>query len=469
MITNDNPILDVDSYKTSHYLQYPSGTSSMFSYVESRGGLFQRTLFFGLQPILLDLAMPITMTHVDEAEAFCLDHGVPFPRSGWEYIVRDLGGRLPVRIRALPEGTVAPTRLPLVTVESTDPRHFWVVGWIETKLMRVWYPTTVATLSMHAKLVIRSFLEETADDLSGLPFKLHDFGARGVSSRESAALGGAAHLVNFMGSDTIEGVLLANRAYGFSPTHKGPRMAGFSIPAAEHSTITSWGREGEAAAYGNMLDKFARPGAIVACVSDSYDLMHAVEALWGQELRQRVIDSGATVVIRPDSGDPAQVVCATLNGLAGRFGCTVSSKGYRVLNHVRVIQGDGINLESIAEILRAAKEQGFSADNLAFGMGGALLQGVNRDTQKFAMKCSSVTVDGTVRDVFKDPVTDRCKRSQPGRLDVISHPDFGLLVERLAHGETARADTAMVTVFEDGNLTTMHRFDEIRARSGSWS
>ena len=464
MITNSNPILDTDSYKTSHYRQFPPGTQSMFSYIASRGGLFDKTLFFGLQPILQDLTQRITLQHVDEAEAFCADHGVPFPRSGWEYIVRDLDGRLPVRIRALPEGSIVPTHTPLVTVESTDPRHFWAVGWVETKLMRVWYPTTVATLSWHAKQVIKAALKATADDTSGLPFKLHDFGSRGVSSRESAALGGAAHLVNFQGSDTIEGVLCANRAYGFSSMYKGPRMAGFSIPAAEHSTITSWGREHEVDAYDNMLTQFAKPGAIVACVSDSYDLMHAIDALWGGVLREKVIASGATLVVRPDSGDPVQIVRETLMRLDARFGHTVNTKGFKVLNHVRVIQGDGVNMQSITDILRDAALRGFSAENLAFGMGGALLQGVNRDTQKFAMKCSSITVDGQERDVFKDPVTDPGKRSMPGRLDVLRTGEF-YRIERLDAERTSVDGSAMQTVFENGKVLVHHYLDEVRARS----
>ena len=184
------------------------------------------------------------------------------------HIVNAHGGRLPVRIRAVPEGTLVPVHHVLATIENTDPACAWLTSFLETALLRVWYPTTVATNSWATKQLIARYLDQTGDP-AGLPFKLHDFGARGVSSLESAMLGGLSHLVNFMGTDTMSALLGARVYYG-------EPMAGFSIPAAEHSTITAWGRDGEAAAYRNMLRQFAKPGSIVAVVSDSYDLDHAV-------------------------------------------------------------------------------------------------------------------------------------------------------------------------------------------------
>ena len=223
---------------------------------------------------------------------------------------------------------------------------------------------------------------------------LHDFGARGVSSLESAALGGAAHLVNFLGTDTVSALCLA-RAHYHAP------MAGYSIPAAEHSTITSWGREREVDAYRNMLRQFGKPGAIVAVVSDSYDIYRAISEHWGTTLRDAVIASGATLVIRPDSGDPVEVVAESLRRLDEAFGHVINGKGYRVLNHVRVIQGDGINPDTIRAILQRITGDGYAADNVAFGMGGALLQRLDRDTQKFALKCSAARVDGEWVDVYR--------------------------------------------------------------------
>jgi len=455
-----NLILNTDSYKVSHWVQYPRGMDAMFSYIESRGGVYDRTVFFGLQAILKEyLTRPITLADIAEAKEVCSAHGVPFNEAGWKYIVAEHGGLMPVSIRAVPEGSVIPTHNVLVTIESTDPQCFWIVSYLETLLMRVWYPTTVATISWHIKKLIRRYLNETSDDpVNQLPFKLHDFGARGVSSFESAGIGGLAHLVNFKGTDTIP-ALLAAREYYAEP------MAAFSIPAAEHSTITAWGREGEEAAYSNMIKQYGKPGAIFACVSDSYDVFAAIEHLWGSRLKQQVVDSGATLVVRPDSGNPPDVVekCARL--LDKAFGSETNSKGYKVLKHVRLIQGDGVNPGSIKEILERLKAAGFAADNIAFGMGGALLQQLNRDTQKFAMKCSAARIDGKWIDVFKDPITDPGKTSKKGRLDLVRDGTTREYVTYPigAHGPAANSE--LVEVFRNGRLLTEWTLGEVRERS----
>jgi nicotinamide phosphoribosyltransferase len=462
----DNLLLNTDSYKASHWLQYPPGTDATFFYVESRGGVHDRTVFFGLQAILKEyLAKPITHADIDEARDLFAAHGEPFNETGWRYIVDHHGGLMPIRIRAVPEGTVVPTHQALVTIESTDPNAYWVPSYLETLLLRLWYPVTVATISWHAKQTIRQFLERTSDDPEGqLPFKLHDFGARGVSSTESAAFGGAAHLVNFLGTDTVSGLLLARRYY-----HEP--MAGFSIPAAEHSTITSWGREHEVDAYRNMLTQFGKPGAIVAVVSDSYDIFHAIREHWGKTLRDEVIASGATLVVRPDSGDPVDVVHQCVTMLDEAFGHTVNSKGYKVLNHVRVIQGDGINPTSIRAILERITSYGYATDNLAFGMGGALLQRLDRDTQKFALKCSAARVNGEWIDVYKDPVTDKGKSSKRGRMTLLRHREYGHFKTVPVPPEAASLeeavkplgfDDAMVTVWEDGRIVNDWTFAQVR-------
>lgn len=454
-----NPLLDTDSYKASHYLQYPPNTTSMFSYVESRGGKYPVTVFFGLQYILKEyLSVRITPEMVEEAKEFFALHGEPFNYDGWMYVAKKLKGKLPVRIRAVKEGSVIPTHQMLMSIESTDPKAFWVVSYLETMLLRVWYPITVATQSYTIKGLIKAALERTADDPAAeLPFKLHDFGSRGVSSRESAGIGGASHLVNFMGSDTVMGVAFANKYYN-------SKMAGFSIPASEHSSITSWGQENEVEAYRNMLRQFAKPGSLVACVSDSYDLENAVKNLWGTKLRDEVIASGATLVVRPDSGDPATMVFRCCEWLGETYGWVINSVGYKVLNTVRVIQGDGINYDSIAEILHALESNGWSASNVAFGMGGALLQQVNRDTQKFAMKCSSITADGKEIDVYKNPVTDPGKASKKGRLDTVFDGNKFKTI-RMSDGAIESAHSVMETVYENGELLVDDSFDEIRKRA----
>ncbi len=449
-----NLILDTDSYKASHWLQYPPGTTAIYSYLESRGGKYAQTVFFGLQYILKKyLSQPVEIWMVEEAKQFFQAHGEPFNEEGWMYIAQNLKGQLPIRIRAVAEGSVVPTHNVLMTIESTDPKAFWLVSWLETLLLRVWYPTTVATQSWHLKQIIFNYLHKTADDPEAeIGFKLHDFGARGVSSCESSGIGGMSHLVSFQGSDTVQGVLYANHYYQHP-------MAAYSIPAAEHSTITAWQREGEAAAYQNMLNQFAKPGSLVAVVSDSYDIWNAVDHLWGEQLRQQVIDSGATLVIRPDSGDPATVVGKVLEILDRRFGSMINSKGYKVLNHVRVIQGDGVNEQSLVEILETVEKLGFSITNVAFGMGGALLQKLNRDTQKFAVKCSQVVVNGEEISVYKDPVTDPGKRSKKGRLDLLKVEGE---YQTVAETKETVSISKLVTVYENGLIAKEYTFDQVR-------
>lgn len=466
MINYNNTILNTDSYKISHFKQYPPGTTNVFSYAESRGGVFPETVFFGLQAFLKSqLSTPITSKDIDEAEMVCALHGFPdFNRPMWEHIVKEHDGKLPVRIRAVREGTVVPTKNVLVTIENTDPKCAPLTSYLETALLRgVWYPTTVATLSYNVKKIITRYMEKTADSLEGLPFKFHDFGARGVSSKESAGLGGLAHLVNFMGTDNIESLLYAGRYYNMDLTKEVP---GFSIPAAEHSTITSWGREGETAAYRNMLKAYGRPGSLLAVVSDSYDIYNACSNIWGETLRQEVIDSGATVVIRPDSGHPPTVVLKCLELLAEKFGAPANDKGYKLLNYVRVIQGDGINVSSIEEILEHITNAGFSADNLAFGCGGGLLQQVDRDTQQFALKCASMAIAGENRDVYKQPVTDPGKDSKKGRITLYRNKETGNIFTGIeAHGADKDNDILLETYYENGELLIDDTFADVRARA----
>jgi nicotinamide phosphoribosyltransferase len=450
-----NFILDTDSYKASHWIQYPEGTTATFSYLESRGGKYDKIVFFGLQYILKKyFSQRITPEMVEEARLFFAKHGEPFNDEGWSYIANELEGKLPIRIRAVPEGTLVPTSNVLITVESTDPKAYWLPSWVETQLVRVWYPTTVATVSWHCKHIIKKYLDLTSDHPDEeIEFKLHDFGSRGVSSRESAEIGGAAHLINFKGSDTVMGVVCANQYYL-------SEMSGFSIPAAEHSTITSYGKEHEIEAYRNMLKHFAKPNSLVAVVSDSYDLYHAVDNLWGQQLRQEIIQSGATVIIRPDSGNPPEVVLKTVQLLDKHFGHTVNLKGFKVLNHVRVIQGDGIHDASIQDILETLTKAGYSATNVAFGMGGALLQKMDRDTQKFAYKCSCITIHGEEREIFKAPMTDPGKHSKKGKLDLI-YDGSGFTTVR----GTNLPGSILRTVYENGEVKIEDTLEEIRVRS----
>lgn len=475
----DNFILNGDSYKYSHAVQYPPNTTALFSNIIARGTTTgsKGVQVLGVQGFIKYLAS-VRLTHADVtiAKEIIEAHGEPFNEAGWRYIVDKHDGKIPVKIRSVKEGTFVPVGNVIVTCESTDPNCVWIESFIETMLLRaIWYPTTVGTNSFHCKRLIMKALEKTSDDpLGQIGFKLHDFGARGVSSQESAAIGGCAHIVNFMGTDTISGLLYAMETYGADY-----KTTAFSIPAAEHSTITSWGRENEFAAYENMVEQYAKPGAIFAVVSDSYDIFNAVENMWAGKgnLLAKVKAAGATVVIRPDSGNPAQVPVHLIEWLCDNYGHTVNEKGYKVLPpEVRVIQGDGITPASLETILMNLEARRLSADSIAFGMGGGLLQMVNRDTYKFAMKCSAAEVDGKWIDVYKDPITDAGKSSLKGRLtlarDRVTGEFSTQLIDAIEEEETTgwdKYEDVMQTVYDNGPVESAYiTFEELRAEAAKY-
>lgn len=468
-------LFNTDSYKCSMWKQYPPGTEYVFSYIEARGK--DDTLFFGLQSFIKNyLSQRITAEDVELANKFWTAHGEPFNYDGWMYIVNKKRGRLPLEIRAPKEGSIIPSKNALVTIVNTDPKCYWLPTWVEGALLKgVWYPTSVASVSKRIKNVLKEYLEKSGD-VAGLPFKLHDFGLRGCSSNETASLGAAGHLINFMGTDTAVGILRIAQDYGGEFG-----TIGFSIPASEHSTITSWGRENEQDAYENMIKQFSKPGSVFAIVSDSYNIYKACK-MYGDELKDLIISSGGTLVVRPDSGDPIEVLPGMVAILGKYFGFTENEKGYAVLNNVRIIWGDGINQQSITSILQHMVDYlGWSADNFAFGMGGALLGAPQRDDNGWAMKCSEillreeVDVEGRTvlvqRDVFKDPITDSGKKSKKGRLDLernVYNGEYRTI--DLNQGEVTIDgpwESAMDIVFSDGQLIREQTIVEIRSISNS--
>ena len=455
----NNLIFLTDSYKVSHHKQYPKGTEYVYSYFESRGGKFEHVCFFGLQYLIKKYlcGKVVTQEMIDEASVLYEKHFGPnqnvFNKEGWQYILDAHCGYLPIQIRAVPEGTILPVKNCCMTVENTDPKCYWLVNFVETLLVQVWYPMTVATNSREQKKIIMKYLEETGDPTT-VAFKLHDFGCRGVSSMETAGIGGCAHLTQFLGTDTVPALIVADEYYGCE-------CAGFSIPASEHSTMTTYTKEGEIQAYENMLNTY--PKGLVAVVSDSYDIYNACSEIWGTVLKDKVMAREGTLVIRPDSGYPPFVDLKILQILGEKFGATKNEKGYLVLDeHVRIIQGDGIDKEMLEIILDHLKKNGWSADNIAFGSGGGLLQKMNRDTLKCAFKCSCVTINGKQVDVFKDPIDAPGKKSKKGKMSVNNVE--GKIVT-LCGADKKEEGNLLEVVFENGILVKDYLFQEIRDRS----
>lgn len=457
-----NPILATDSYKLSHAFVYPKNVEGMFSYIEARAESRNIIIPFGLQMWLEKfMAVPITMADIDEAEAFAKLHGEPFDPSPWIYIVQMRGGYWPVTIRAVPEGTPVPSGQVLVTIECLDPNVFWVCSYIETALQRaIWYPTTIASMDYEIKKDIAHFYRISGADMGLLPFALHDFGARGVSSSESAEIGGAAHLVNFMGSDNIEGIRAANYYYN-------EEMSAFSVPATEHSVECSYGStyENEVEYLRETIKNLAKPGGIVSIVLDGYDVYRAATILC-TELKDVVISSGAKIVFRPDSGDMMEVVPRILAMQAAAFGTVTNIKGYKKINNVGIIQGDGVDHMSIRSLLGKVLALGYSADNVIFGSGGALLQKVNRDTYKFAQKASAILVDNKWVPISKNPITDPGKKSKAGRLALIRSKMTGELSSaQVNQFDKSQFDDMMVIVYNNGMLCNKTSLKEIRERA----
>jgi len=468
-----NPCLMADGYKFSHaaagavhkWGQYPPHTERQFSYIEARvGSKFSEGVFFGLQYFLKEyMTVRITKKDVEEAEYFCKLYGVPFDTEKFMDIVNRTDGYWDVTIEAIPEGSVVPKSNVQVQIYNNSPESFWQPSFLETVLQRaVWYGSTVATLSREAKKVIRRGLEISADNLDGLPWKLHDFGARGVSCHEQAMIGGAAHLVNFMGSDTVEGVVMANYYYG-------EQMAANTIVATEHSTTISWGEIREPDALINLIDQFGDKYKIIASVADSFDFFRVVEEYWGERLLQRVKDWGGTIVVRPDSGDATTIPVEGIDRLMKKVGHTLNTKRFRLLpNYFRFVQGDGMNLESVEQLDNNLIAAGISTDNLTRGMGGGLLMKVDRDTMHYAQKPGLIEIrnpDGTIeyREIRKTPKTDTGKTSKGGRLALIESCGIGSsTIETIKYDDLNGRRNLLRPVWKTGELLIDSTFAQVR-------
>lgn len=462
-------ITETDTYKYSHHLQYPKGLTNMFSYVESRGGMYPEVMFYGLQATIKQfLLTPFTQEDIDFAEWFVTNHvpGLTFNRDGWEYILQKYNGFLPVRIKAVKEGRIIPVKNVVVTVESTDPKCAWLPSYIETLLLRgVWPASTVATRSRRIRDIIQKKLELTSDltnPIDKLSWSLHDFGMRGAKGKEAAGFTGSAHLINFLGTDNTNAIFFLNKYYNVS------KMPAFSIAASEHSVATIYGKDNELEYFKMMFENFASKCKIYANVGDSYDVYNAAENII-PELKEALEKSGATMVFRPDSGNPTEVVMNVFEILFRKFDHIVNSKGYKVLQNVRIIQGDGVNEQTIISILDAMQAANISAENIAFGCGGYLLDTYTRDTQKWAMKTSAATVDGKFYNIMKDPITDPGKKSKAGKLELVSlDGTFKTIRDVELPGHVSDGwKSELETVYENGVLVRDMTFDEIRAVADS--
>ena len=468
-------LLMTDSYKLTHWKFYPKGMTKVYSYLESRGGTFDKTVFFGLQYYLKYIqGCVVTMEDIDFAEKFCEAHfgkQNTFNREGWEYIVKRYGGKLPVQIKAVKEGSVVPVSNVLATFENMDDNTAWLTNILETLFMKVWYPITVATNSFHAKNILADYLNITGSQLNLLGFKLHDFGYRGVSSEETAGIGGMSHLTSFLGTDTIAAISYANIHYNQTDEYN---MYGYSVDASEHSIACSFGsgEENEEEYFVNMIRRSG--SGIVSIVSDTYDVFNFVKKM-ATKYKDEILSRDGVVVFRPDSGDPVEVNEKLIDILYEIFKdeSTITETGHILLPpQVRLIQGDGIDNEMLNQILKTMALNGYAADNWVFGSGGGLLQKFDRDTQKFAIKASygERVVEGKKIsfNIQKDPITSKGKKSKAGRLKLVLGENGEYFTATSDDPNFESYKDELELVFDNGVIKRHENFDEIRERLNSF-
>jgi len=472
MTTKENPLLATDVYKLGHMAQYCPGTSKVYSYLIARSDkTFDKTVFFGLQYYLKEyLSVKLTP---EMGKEFIRYHRMILgdPSEAVQKQIMDLCdlGYFPLSIKAVPEGTVMPVRNVLMTMTNTHPDFYWVVGFTESLILKIWYSITVASCCYkYRQLVDFAFKETASEDLMFLrDFTVHDFGYRGDTSEESAAISGAAHLISFKGSDTVPALPFLEKYYHADSS----KLIMASVPASEHSVMCSFGRENELAAFENMLRLY--PSGIVSIVSDTFDV-YKVLTEFAAKLKEQILARDGKVVFRPDSGNPEYIICGDPNAEEGSnewkgairlldemFGSTINEKGYKQINpKVGLIYGDGMYYDRYKRTLERLKEMGYAASNLVIGVGG-ILRNHSRDVMGFAIKATHVVVNGEDRDIEKDPVTDHGKKSHKGLLNLFCDDFSNYTTTDQCTIEQEKLGL-LRTVFLNGELIDETNFESIR-------
>lgn len=487
-----------DFYKISHREQYPPETEVVYSTWiprESRVPGITEVVNFGLQGFIEEYLIGYFEEHffnrpkdevVFEYSRFIkATLGIEEPDTSHIEALHDLT-YLPLHIKALPEGTLTPLRVPMATVENTDPRFFWLTNYIETLWSaELWHPATSATIAYAYRQILNGYAILTTDSTDGVEFQAHDFSIRGMTSLYSAAKSGAGHLLSFVGTDNIPGILYTEQFYGANVQRE---LVGTSIPATEHSVMCAYGRD-ELASYKHLITE-VYPNGLVSIVSDTWDLWKVVREIL-PALREEIMGRDGKVVIRPDSGDPVDIICGErmpgmiytmeartpeqtardkglIEMLWDEFGGTVNEQGYKVLDpHVGAIYGDSITLQRATDICCRLEAKGFASTNVVLGVGSFTYQYLTRDTFGFAMKSTWVKINGEGVNIYKDPATDvdHVKKSLTGRVAVVPDVDTLVAVEGLDEATEKEYDNNLLTtVFYNGELTNRTTLSEIRER-----
>lgn len=492
----NNPMFNTDGYKLDHRRQYPEGTEYVYSNWTARGSRIDGVndvIFVGLQyAIKRRLMEDFEAFFAADVDDVCreyqsmLDNYLGPNDIGTEHIraLHNLG-YIPLEFKALPEGTRVPLRVPMLTVENTHPDFFWLTNYFETILSsELWMPMTSATNAARVRELLNSWATKTGEPLDGVGFQGHDFSMRGMSGREASLLSGIGHLVAFTGTETVP--VLAEIAEYYP-------MTGFlagTVPATEHSVMCAGGDDNERETFERLLDLY--PAGILSVVSDTWDFWNVLTTHL-PALREQIMKRDGKLVVRPDSGDPADIICGlntkyietqipelwdtpagkgAIELLWDEFGGTVNEAGYKVLDsHVGLIYGDAMNFERITDICERLAAKGFASTNVVFGLGSFGYQYQTRDTFGFAMKATNVTINGEEKAIFKDPKTDNgLKKSLRGRIVVANFDGiikaYDSVPLDILEEADYRGDNLLKTVWKDGDFVKEYSFDEVRKNAG---
>ena len=491
---NNTPItLLADFYKLSHRKQYPQGTTKVYSTLTPRSNKYapysDEIVWFGLQYFIKEylvdrfnkdfFSKPKDEVISEYSRLVEFSLGKQYAETKHIEELHDLG-YLPIKISTLPEGSLVPMRVPVMTIENTHDDFFWLTNFLETILSTsIWLPTTSATLAYSYRKVLNDYAIKTTGSTSGVEFQGHDFSMRGMSSEQSATVSGAGHLLSFKGTDTIPSILFLEKYYNGNIEKS---LIGASIPATEHSVMCSYGQENEKDLLTHLLTE-VYPTGLFSAVCDTWDFWKLVSE-YLPELKETIMSRNGKLVIRPDSGNPVDIICGTvLNGgktpeekglvevLYEIFGGQINELGFKVLDsHIGAIYGDSITLEIAKEICEKLYKKDFATTNVVFGIGSYSYQYATRDTFGFAVKATYAVVNNEERMLFKDPKTDSgIKKSQKG-LVVVNKDDNGKIFfeDNFVDNEEYKSKTNLLeTVFVNGKLIKETSLDEIRTKLGT--
>lgn len=476
-----------DFYKVSHKDQYPQGTEVIYSTWTPRTSRIKgvnHAVAFGIQAFVKEYLIKYfndnffnrPLEEVIDEYKRVIKFTLGKEEVGTTHI-EELHrlGYLPIKIKAVKEGTLVPIKTPMMTMENTEPKFFWLTNYLETLMSTMlWQPSTSATTALEYRKILERFAKETNGDTSGVQFQGHDFSMRGMSSLESAKSSGAGHLLSFTGTDTIPAILYMEEFYNGNIENE---LIGTSIPATEHSCMCAGSKEDEFNTYKRLITE-TYPNGFVSIVSDTWDFWNVLTSIVPQ-LKEDIMNRDGRVVIRPDSGDPVKIICGddesenpharkgAIELLWEVFGGTITEKGYKQLDsHIGCIYGDAITIDRCREICEKLKAKGFASTNMVYGIGSFSYQYNTRDTLGYALKATYAVVNGEERMLFKDPITDNgVKKSQRGMVALYKNSDGSISYVDGLNKESYKFmqhKDLLEEVFVDGKLLRDEALSEIR-------